>query len=41
LDKVPPCSCSINAFGPESVKTYQKPPVWFNDSSEGIYSRVK
>jgi hypothetical protein len=37
LDRVPPCSCSINAFGLDSVKTYQKPPVWFNDSSEGIH----
>jgi hypothetical protein len=33
LEKAPPCSCSINAFGLESVKTYQKPPDWFRDNS--------
>jgi len=37
LDKIPPCSCSINAFGQETARTFQKPPVWFNDSSEGKY----
>ena len=37
LDKTPPCSCSINAFGLDNVKTYQEPPAWFNDTSEGIY----
>ena len=37
LDKIPPCSCSINAFGQDAVRTFQKPPVWFKDSSEGIY----
>lgn len=37
LDKIPPCSCSINAFGQDTVRTFQEPPVWFKDSSEGKY----
>lgn len=34
LDKIPPCTCSINAFGTEKIKTYSEPPVWFKDGSQ-------
>ncbi len=33
LDKIPPCSYSINAFGKEQTKAYSDPPDWFNDGS--------
>lgn len=33
LDKIPPCSYSINAFGKEQTKAYSDPPVWFKDGS--------
>ncbi|GHU13231.1 hypothetical protein FACS1894161_3000 [Spirochaetia bacterium] len=36
VDKAPPCSCSINAFGLESIKTFQKPPEWWKDGAKGI-----
>lgn len=34
LDKIPPCSYSINAFGNETIKAYAAPPIFFNDNSE-------
>lgn len=37
LDKIPPCSYSINAFGLEPMKAFSKPPEWFRDGSKGVY----
>jgi hypothetical protein len=33
---IPPCSCSINVFGHEAVKTFQKPPSWWRDGATGV-----
>jgi len=37
LDRIPPCSYSINAFGKNTTKAYSDPPVWFKDGSQTRY----
>lgn len=37
LDEIPPCSCSINAFGCDPIRTFQKPPKWWKDGAIGIH----
>jgi len=37
LEGVPPCSCSINAFGHDPIRTFQSPPKWWKDGATGIH----